>query len=102
MMNATRDQIEEYIRDLANQQHPDHLLDDMEDYASEHDIPLVGRAAGAFLELAARSVRAHRVLELGSGIGYGSLWLARAVGREGEVMSIEPDMTKVGSSSALP
>ena len=93
-MNASRDQIEEYLHQLARQQHPEALLDAMEAYASEHDIPLVGRAAGAFLELAARSIGARRVLELGAGIGYGTFWLARAVGPDGEVVSVEPDPAK--------
>jgi predicted O-methyltransferase YrrM len=93
-MNATRDQIEEYLHGLALQQHPDDVLDAMEAYAAEHSIPLIGRAAGAFIELAARSIGARRVLELGAGIGYGTLWLARAVGSDGEVSSIEPDLSK--------
>jgi predicted O-methyltransferase YrrM len=90
-MNATRDQIEAYLDALAQRQHPDELLDAMESYASEHNMPVPGRAAGAFLQLAAQSIGAKRVLELGSGIGYGSLWLARAVGVGGEVTSIEPN-----------
>lgn len=94
MMNATRDQIEDYLHRLAQQQHSDDLLDAMEAYASDRNIPLVGRPAGAFLELAARSIGARRVLELGAGIGYGTLWLARAVGPDGEVVSVEPDAEK--------
>lgn len=93
-MNATRDQIEAYLQALAQRQHPAELLDSMESYASERSIPVPGRAAGAFLQLAAQSIGAKRVLELGSGIGYASLWLARAVGIGGQVTSIEADAEK--------
>jgi predicted O-methyltransferase YrrM len=90
-MNVARDEIERYLHRLAEQQHSDSLLDAMEAHAAEQGIPLVGRAAGAFLELAARAIGARRVLELGAGIGYGSLWLARAVGPGGQILSVEAD-----------
>jgi predicted O-methyltransferase YrrM len=51
----------------------------------------VGRATGRYLELAARSVGARRVLELGSGYGYSAYWFARAVGSGGEVICTDGD-----------
>ena len=87
-MNATRDQIEDYLDRLARQQHADRLLDAMEAYASERNIPLIGRAAGAYLEL-------------GAGIGYGSLWLARAVGPDGEVLSTEADAGRANAAKGF-
>jgi caffeoyl-CoA O-methyltransferase len=76
----------DYLTDLAAPGLHDQVLAEMESRAAEHGFPIVGRAAGRFLETAARMVGARRVLELGSGYGYSAWWFARAVGPEGEIV----------------
>lgn len=49
----------------------------------------VSPAQGKFLHLIARSVRARRVLEIGTLGGYSTTWLARAVGKTGQVVTLE-------------
>ncbi|WP_280235129.1 O-methyltransferase [Nocardia cyriacigeorgica] len=49
----------------------------------------VSAAQAMFLHLIARSVRARRVLEIGTLGGYSTLWLARAVGPQGQVVTME-------------
>lgn len=44
---------------------------------------------GKFLYLIAKSVRARRVLEIGTLGGYSTAWLARAVGKSGQVVTLE-------------
>lgn len=44
---------------------------------------------GKFLSLIARSAGARRVLEIGTLGGYSTLWLARAVGEKGKVITLE-------------
>ncbi|WP_129791863.1 O-methyltransferase [Sphingosinicella sp. CPCC 101087] len=44
---------------------------------------------GKFLHLLARAMGARRVLEIGTLGGYSTLWLARAVGPEGRVVTLE-------------
>jgi predicted O-methyltransferase YrrM len=85
------DAVEAYLTDLAGAEHGDAVLTDMEAYADEHGFPIVGRATGRFLELAARSVGARRVMELGSGYGYSAYWFARAVGGSGEIVCTDGD-----------
>ncbi|RDI67667.1 O-methyltransferase [Nocardia pseudobrasiliensis] len=51
----------------------------------------VSPAQGKFLSLIARSIRARRALEIGTLGGYSTLWLARAVGAEGRVVTLEYD-----------
>jgi predicted O-methyltransferase YrrM len=85
------DAVEEYLTELAEVEHGDAILVDMETYAAQHRFPIVGRATGRYLELAARSVKARRVMELGSGYGYSAYWFARAVGRDGEVICTDGD-----------
>ncbi|MEU2037465.1 O-methyltransferase [Nocardia niwae] len=44
---------------------------------------------GKFLHLLARTVAARRVLEIGTLGGYSTIWLARAVGPKGRVITLE-------------
>lgn len=76
-------ELDRYIRDLLPPRHP--VVAEMEEQARERDIPIVGPAVGALLEVLARSIEARRVFELGSAIGYSTTFFARAVGPEGRV-----------------
>ena len=75
-----------YLTELTARQHSTGVLEAMEAFAAERSFPIVGRAVGRLLELTARSIRAERVIELGSGYGYSAYWFARAVGANGEVL----------------
>jgi predicted O-methyltransferase YrrM len=85
------DAVERYLTELAEVEHGDLVLVEMEARAAEHRFPIVGRATGRYLELAARSIGARRVMELGSGYGYSAYWFARAVGPGGEVICTDGD-----------
>jgi len=63
----------------------------LEDRGHRDGWPIVGAAEGGFLHLLARTVSARRVLELGTAIGYSASWFARAVGEDGQVITIEGD-----------
>ena len=51
----------------------------------------VSPSQGAFLALLARIAGARRVLEFGTLAGYSTVWLARAVGPQGRVVTFEID-----------
>jgi predicted O-methyltransferase YrrM len=76
--------LDRYILDLIPARDP--VLAEMEAYAAEKDVPIVGPAVGALLEILARSIGAGRVFEMGSAIGYSTAYFARAVGRGGQVV----------------
>lgn len=82
-------QVEKYINTLLPPR--DAILREMERYAAEHDVPIVGPACGRMLYQLARLIRSRRVFELGSAIGYSTLWLARAVGPQGTVYYTDSD-----------
>ena len=98
------DAVEGYLTELAGTEHGDPVLEDMEARAREHRFPIIGRATGRYLELAARSIGARRVMELGSGYGYSAYWFARAVGPAGEVVCTDGDAdnAKLGCACATP
>jgi caffeoyl-CoA O-methyltransferase len=69
----------------------DAVLREMERYAAKHKVPIVGPACARVLFQLARSIKAQRIFELGSAIGYSTLWLARAVGPKGTVFYTDSD-----------
>jgi len=83
MTGLVAPELDQYIRDLVPPRDP--VIAEMEAYAKEHDVPIVGPAVATLLELLARSIGAERVFELGSAIGYSTAFFARAVGKGGQV-----------------
>lgn len=69
----------------------DEVLAEMEAYASEHEIPIVGPAVARVLQQLALTIKARRIFELGSAIGYSTIWWAQAVGEAGKVIYTDGD-----------
>ena len=76
--------VEKYVNALLPER--DEVLSEMEAYAAAHKIPIIGPACGRLLYQLARIQGTRRVFEMGSAIGYSTLWLARAVGEAGVVI----------------
>lgn len=76
-------EIERYFYGLLPARDP--VLTEMEASAVQRDIPIVGPAVGNLLALLVRAVHAKRIFELGSAIGYSTIWIARAAGPGAEV-----------------
>ena len=70
------------------------VLEEMEEQARKRDIPIVGPAVGRVLFQYARLINAKKVFELGSAIGYSTLWWAEAVGEGGEIFYTDGDSKK--------
>ena len=91
-MNLVAPELDQYILDLLPPRDP--VIAEMEAYAAQHDVPIVGPAVGTLLETLARSINAERVFELGSAIGYSTAFFAKAVGRGGQVTYTDGDPKK--------
>ncbi|HTS12174.1 MAG TPA: O-methyltransferase [Candidatus Limnocylindrales bacterium] len=81
--------IEKYLNDLLPKR--DAVLADMERYARQHDVPIIGPACGRLLYLMAQASGARRIFEMGSAIGYSTLWFARAAGPGAEIYYTDGD-----------
>jgi len=89
---------EQYLRSLVPKR--DAVLREMERYAARHDVPIVGPACARVLYQLARLIGARRVFEMGSAIGYSTLWLARAVGPKGTVYYTDGDPANADRAEA--
>lgn len=67
------------------------VLAEMEEYATAHDVPIVGPAVARVLQQLAMMIHARTVCELGSAIGYSTIWWAQAVGEGGRVIYTDGD-----------
>jgi caffeoyl-CoA O-methyltransferase len=67
------------------------VLTEMEEYATEHNVPIVGPAVASVLQQLALMINARTVFELGSAIGYSTIWWAQAVGEKGSVIYTDGD-----------
>jgi len=76
----------------------DAVLREMEARARREGIPIVGPVVGRLFYQLALMTRARRVMELGSAIGYSTLWWARAVGRGGRVWFSDADPANAGDA----
>jgi len=79
----------EYLDRLITQTDP--LLLEMESYGSEHRVPSADREVARFVEITAQAIKARRALEIGMAIGYTTIHLARALGEDGLVITIDPN-----------
>lgn len=85
----TEPEIERYIEQLQPPRDP--VLAAMEEYARDNGIPIVGPVVGRILAQLVIVSGARRIFELGSAIGYSTLWLARAAGEGAEVHYTDSD-----------
>jgi len=91
-----RDQAE-YLDQLHTQSDP--LLVEMEAYAAEHRVPIADPEVARFLEITARVTGARKALEIGMAIGYSVVHLARGMGEQGVVVTIEPNDEMIRAAS---
>jgi predicted O-methyltransferase YrrM len=87
----------EYLEKLLPASDP--LIAEMEQYAAQHNVPIADREVARFLDLTARISGARKALEIGMAIGYSVLHLARAMGEQGLVVSIEPNEEMIRAAS---
>ena len=81
--------VEKYLNGLLPKR--DAVLADMERYARLHDVPIIGPACGRLLYLLTQISGAKRIFEMGSAIGYSTIWFARAAGKGAEVFYTDGD-----------
>ncbi len=78
------DGIDEYVHSLLPAR--DEVLTEIEEQARQRHIPIVGPAVGRLFYQLVQMTQAESVFEMGSAVGYSTIWWARAVGEGGRVI----------------
>jgi caffeoyl-CoA O-methyltransferase len=87
-----QDDVEEYLYKLLPER--DVVISEIESYAAEHRIPIIGPAVARMLALFVQVSGAKRIFEMGSAIGYSTIWLAKAAGPKAKVIYTDGDLEK--------
>jgi predicted O-methyltransferase YrrM len=92
MSNITPQPIIDYLATLRRDPHQ--RLAVIEREGREEGLPLVHPDTGALLHTLARGCGATRILEIGTCLGYSTLWLATALSEGGTVITMEYDAAR--------
>jgi predicted O-methyltransferase YrrM len=87
------DAVERYLASLNRVSDP--VLRDIAREGQDRDLPLVDAEVGALLRVLAMAVRATRILEIGTAIGYSGIWMAGALPEGGMLLTMEVDDQRV-------
>ena len=83
------EQVDDYIRDLMGIE--DEALKAADNSIKESKIPPISVSAnqGKFLQVMAKTCNAKKILEIGTLVGYSTIWMARALPAGGKLISLE-------------
>jgi predicted O-methyltransferase YrrM len=98
MGEITHEKIEQYFYGLLPER--DEVLREMEEQAKQRRIPIIGPAVGRLFFQLARITGARTVFEMGSAIGYSTIWWARGVGENGRVIYTDSDPANAAEARA--
>jgi predicted O-methyltransferase YrrM len=87
--DITNPAVDDYLFSLLPPR--DEVLTEMEAEATKRKIPIVGPAVARILHQLALMIGAKKIFEMGSAIGYSTIWWARAVGKDGHVYYTDGD-----------
>lgn len=88
-MEITDPAVNQYMDGLLPARDP--VLQEMEALARKRQIPIIGPVVGRILYQLVRLVNAKTVFEMGSAIGYSTIWIARAAGEDCVVYYTDSD-----------
>jgi predicted O-methyltransferase YrrM len=85
--------VQSYLEDLRPER--DALAAEMEALANLERIPIVEWETGRLLATLVAALRPKRVLEVGTAIGYSTLHMARELGPDGRIVTLERDPERI-------
>ena len=89
MGGITVPEVEDYLYSMLPPSDP--VLAEMEAEAAKNNVPIVGPAVARVLYQLAIISGAKKIFEMGSAIGYSTIWWARAAGETGRVVYTDGD-----------
>ncbi len=87
------DAVEQYLSSLNHVS--DSVLQDIARSGQERHLPLVDAEVGVLLRVLVMALRATRILEIGTAVGYSGIWMAGALPEGGMLLTMEVDEQRV-------
>lgn len=85
-----QDAVQEYLLSFINQN--DSLILEMEQYAVEHEVPIMDKLGMEFMLQMLRLIQPKSILEIGAAIGYSGIRMVKAA--DADVVTIERDIER--------
>src|SRR5260370_24896333 len=88
----TTDRDLEYLEDVHPPLGP--ILEEMLTIGRSEGVPIVSPASGRLLRVLVTAMAPKRVLEIGTAIGFSTLWMASGLPAGGRIDTIDPDRSR--------
>lgn len=87
MDTIKRDYIDEYISSLVHED--DEELQKFRDYCERRQLPIIHKEVGQFIKLMINQLNAKSILEIGTNVGYSSIFMSKAMKGQGKLVTLE-------------
>ncbi len=98
MSQILPDPVERYLAGINRRE--DAVLDQIAAEGRQLDLPIVHPETGRLLQVLVAAMGARRVLEIGTAIGYSTVWMARALPADGLLISFERQSDRAARARA--
>lgn len=87
MDNINREYIDTYIQSLIINE--DEKLEKFREYCESRVLPIIHKEVGQFIKLTINQLNAKRIIEVGTNVGYSSIFMSHVMKNEGNVVTLE-------------
>ncbi len=87
MDNINREYIDTYINSLIKDE--DEKLQKFREECESRELPIIHKEVGQFIKLTINQLKARRIIEIGTNVGYSSIFMSYIMNLEGKVVTIE-------------
>ncbi|MGB4437953.1 MAG: O-methyltransferase [Sedimentibacter sp.] len=87
MDNINREYIDTYINSLIKDENE--KLEKFREYCESRSLPIIHKEVGQFIKLTINQLNAKRIIEVGTNVGYSSIFMSKVMNNEGHVVTLE-------------
>lgn len=87
MDNINREYIDVYINGLI--ENKDEILEKFRTECIERQLPIIHKEVGQYIKLIIEQLNAKNIIEVGTNVGYSSIFMSRVMNNEGKVITLE-------------
>lgn len=87
MDSINRDYIDSYINSLIEEDNE--KLEKFREYCEERNLPIIHKEVGQFIKLIINQLNAKNIIEIGTNVGYSSIFMSKVMKDEGKVVTLE-------------
>ncbi len=87
MDNINREYIDSYINSLIKEDN--NKLKEFREYCEERNLPIIHKEVGQFIKLIINQINAKNIIEIGTNVGYSSIFMSQVMKDEGKIVTLE-------------